>query len=125
MSKKSKSRKITDQIKEKRLRGLFEKLDDDFDGYISSQKINILEVNNEIIDIITPLLLRIEDKALILNFRQFCECIEDFSKSLSVEERNVLFGPVKSAYHNHEEINSFRPNLNSKSLQICDTNNRS
>ena len=125
VKKKSKSRRITDQIKEKRLRTLFEKLDDDYDGYISSQKINILEVNNEIIDIITPFLLKIEDKALILNFRQFCECIDDFSKTLSIEERNILFGPVKNTSHNHEAANTFRPNINSKSLQICDETNRS
>ena len=121
--KKSKSRKITDQIKVKRLQTLFEKLDDDNDGYISSQKINILEVSNEIIDIITPLLLKIEDKALILNFRQFWECIDDFSKELNIDERNVLYGPVKN--HHHEEQISFNPNINSKSNQICDSINRS
>lgn len=60
-----------EKIKNERCKELFEKLDDDKDGYISAQKIDILEISNEVIDLITPLLLQIEKRALILNFTQF------------------------------------------------------
>lgn len=42
IQKRSKSRKIMDKIKAERCKDLFTKLDDDGDGYISSQKIDIL-----------------------------------------------------------------------------------
>ena len=69
--RKSRSKQIMEKVKYQRLKELFEKLDDDQDGYISAEKIDILEVSNRIIDIITPFLLEIESKALILNFEQF------------------------------------------------------
>lgn len=98
----TKSRNIMDQIKIKRCQELFEKLDDDEDGYISAQKIDILQVSNQIIDIITPFLLEIESKALILNFEQFMEALTKFSKNLTLEEKNILFGPKKTLDYSHK-----------------------
>lgn len=116
--KRSKSKKIINTVRKQRCKELFSKLDDDNDGYISAHKIDILNVDNKIIDLITPILLKIEKRALILNFEQFCETLEEFAKKLTVEERNLLFGPTKTISHNHEEPNTFRPRLNSKSMQI-------
>lgn len=43
-------------------------MDDDTDGLISSQKIDITSLSNTVIDILTPILLEIEDRNLILDF---------------------------------------------------------
>jgi hypothetical protein len=95
--KRSRSRLIMEKIKSQRCRELFNKLDDDNDGYISAQKIDILHVDNYIIDLITPFLLDIESKALILNFEQFLEALTKFSKkNLTLDEKNALFGPKKT-----------------------------
>lgn len=44
-----------------KLLSLFELLDSDYDGYISSQKIDISKLSNETLDVLTPLLLKIEE----------------------------------------------------------------
>lgn len=94
--KRSRSRKLVDKIKAHRIKELFIKLDDDQDGVISAQKIDILGVSNEVIDIITPFLLEIEEKSLVLNYKQFSRMLNDFSKSLNIDEKNILFGPSKA-----------------------------
>jgi hypothetical protein len=94
--KRSRSRKLVDKIKAQRIKELFTKLDDDKDGYISAQQIDILGVSNEVIDIITPFLLTIEEKSLVLNYKQFSQLLTDFSKDLNIDEKNILFGPTKS-----------------------------
>lgn len=114
---RSKSRIIMQKIKVQRCKDLFEILDSDQDGRISSQKIDILGVSNEIIDIITPLLLKIEQKALILNYSDFYELLSSFSKNLKTELRKVLFGPIKQI-KSKDVLNTFRPRLNSKSMHI-------
>lgn len=94
-----------EKVKVQRCRELFDQLDDDNDGYISAQKIDILHVNNYIIDIITPYLLEIESKGLILNFEQFLESISKFAdKYLSLDEKNSLFGP-KKLFENGSKMN--------------------
>ena len=55
-----KSTRILDQIKQTRMREIFELIDDDRDGMISPQHIDITTLPNSIIDIITPVLLEIE-----------------------------------------------------------------
>ena len=57
-----KSHKIMDQIKETWMWEIFDLIDDDEDGYISPQHIDITTLPNNIIDIITPVLLEIEQE---------------------------------------------------------------
>lgn len=117
---RSKSRKIMQKIKVQRCRDLFEKLDNDQDGYISSQKIDILGVSNDIIDLITPLLLKIEQKELILDYSQFYDILDRFARNLTIDQKNLLFGPTKQLT-SRDVMNTFRPRINSKSMHICES----
>lgn len=117
---RSKSRKIMQKVKIQRCTDLFQKLDNDQDGYISSQKIDILGVSNDIIDLITPLLLRIEQKELILDYSQFYDILDKFSKNLTIDQKNLLFGPTKQLT-SRDVMNTFRPRINSKSMHICES----
>lgn len=116
--KRSNSSKIMQKIKIQRCKDLFKKLDDDQDGYISSQKIDILKVSNEIIDIITPLLLKIEEKGLILNYPQFYEMLTIFSRNLNVEEKSILFGQRKTMAKTQDFSKPLTTRVNSKSLHL-------
>ena len=82
-----------DQIKETWMWEIFDLIDDDEDGYISPQHIDITTLPNNIIDIITPVLLEIEQEQLTLDHEKFCELLEDLISTLTVEERNILVGP--------------------------------
>lgn len=77
-------------------------------------------MSNDIIDIITPLLLQIEKRGLILNYSQFLDMLNDFSKNLSLDEKNTLFGPNKHIIQSKEVV-TFRPRLNSKSIHLCES----
>lgn len=62
-----KSIEINSQIQEKRIREIFTLIDDDGDGLISSQRIDITQLDNTIIDILTPCFYKIEEENLTLN----------------------------------------------------------
>ncbi|CAI2385993.1 unnamed protein product [Moneuplotes crassus] len=104
---RSKSSKIMQKIRAKRCKELFDKLDSDKDGLISSEKIDILQVSNEIIDIITPFLLEIEDKQLELDYSQFYTMIIQFGKSLNIDEKNALFGRARAVNRNTDATSTF------------------
>jgi hypothetical protein len=108
------------KIKVQRCKDLFETLDSDQDGYVSSQKIDISGVSNDIIDIITPLLLKLEQEALVLNYSDFYELLNGFAKNLKTEHMKVLFGPTKQI-KSKDVLNTFRPRLNSKSMHNGET----
>ncbi len=60
------------EIREKQMRMLFYKLDsDDFDGFISYEKIEISQLTNDEIDVLTDFLMEIEEKQLTLDFETF------------------------------------------------------
>jgi len=55
-------------------------------------------LSNEIIDILTPVLLEIEDNQLIIDFHQFAFICEKYLKGINVEERNKIIGPKRQIF---------------------------
>ena len=78
-----------------RLRDLFELLDSDYNELISAQRIDISRLSVKTVELITPLLLAIEEYRRDLNFEQFVELAELKLAHLTVEERNFLLGPKR------------------------------
>ena len=70
-------------------------MDSDKDGQISADHIDISELSNDIIDIITPLLLKIEKEKLHLDISEFEKLISKFVEKLNVDSRNKLIGPKR------------------------------
>jgi len=89
------SKSIRDHLKHKRLEKMFNTLDSDHDGLISSNKISITEFSLSDIDLITPLLLKIEQIGEEINLQKFIELAEEFLMTISVSERTYLTGPVR------------------------------
>lgn len=118
-----KSEKILLKLHKRKLADLFEMMDSDYDGFISAQKINIADLSNQLLDILTPLLLKIEEHSLVLNFEQFTEIVLEFSKILSISDKNILLGPERDLYKSPCEEPSFTPMLTENTREIMKFSN--
>ena len=78
-------------------------------------KINILSLDSQTIDLITPLLLVIEREDLVLDIEAFFDLCEGFLKDLDVTSRNYLIGPIRSHFKNEPEEPTFQPFIDYKS----------
>lgn len=112
------SAKILEKVQKAKLSELFEQLDNDYDGYISAQKIDISKLPNELLDVLTPLLLKIEEHALKLNFDQFVEIVLEFAKRLSLPDKTLLLGQTRELYKSPPEQPSFTPTLSANTKTI-------
>ena len=95
-------------------------MDSDSDGEISVNKINILSLDNQTIDIITPILLQIEENDLTLTLDQFLNLCEQLIHELDVTSKNYLIGPVRSHFKNEPEDPTFTPDISSKSKELAE-----
>ena len=66
------SKEIIYKMKIDRLKNVFDKLDSDADGIISSSKIQLSELDHEILQAITPLLKELQDTGNQITFKDFC-----------------------------------------------------
>lgn len=110
------------QMWTKKIQNLFDTLDSDYDGVISSQKIDISALSNELLDVLTPLLLKIEEYALVLDFDQFLGITLDFWKWLSHPDRTLILGENRetSKYRSAPEEFSHTPHLSDNTRAIVE-----
>ena len=59
-------------------------IDDDGDGLISSQKIDITQLDDTIIDILTPCFYIIEEKQMVVGQDKFREMVHEIIPTLNV-----------------------------------------
>ena len=120
-SKKNlKSDKILLKSHKAKLAKIFEMLDSDYDGYISAQKVDLSQLSNEILDILTPLLLKIEEHSLNIDFDQFVDIVLEFSQHLSITEKNILLGPDRELLRSPPEEHPFKPELSANTKAIIE-----
>ncbi|CAI2385688.1 unnamed protein product [Moneuplotes crassus] len=112
------SKKILSKTHTNKLVKIFEALDSDEDGYISAQKIELSNLSNKILDVITPLLLKIEEHELNINFEQFANIVLEFAQSLSVTDRNTILGPEREPLKCPPEQPTFAPELSANTRAI-------
>lgn len=112
------SKKILSKAHAAKLAKIFEALDSDDDGYISAQKIELSNLSNKILDVITPLLLKIEEHELNINFEQFANIVLEFSQSLSVTDRNTILGAERESLRSPPEQPTFAPELSANTRAI-------
>lgn len=68
-------------------------MDNDHDGMIDQHRIDLSLIDNDVLDVLTPLLLSIENQKLQINFSDFLEMVDNYLPQLNVEQRNSLIGP--------------------------------
>ena len=115
-----KSNIILFKVWTRKLQDLFELLDNDYDGYISSHKIDISGLSNELLDVLTPLLLKIEEHQLVLDFDKFVEITLEFSKCLTLPDKTLLLGAERELFKSPPEAHPFTPNLTENTRAIVE-----
>jgi hypothetical protein len=65
------SDRLISSIREQRMDEIFRLLDSDCDGEISTYKVDLSQLNNDIIEVLENLFVEIEEKALVLNLKTF------------------------------------------------------
>ncbi|CAG9329273.1 unnamed protein product [Blepharisma stoltei] len=85
------SKAIYKQFKEKQYEKLFNILDSDRDGHISSEHINKENLDQKIMHILTPFFTDLDCSNEVLNFHKFIAKLEDFMKQMTIEERAQIF----------------------------------
>lgn len=117
-----KSEKILLKMQRNILKTLFDHLDHDYDGYISAHKIDISNISNELLDVLTPLLLKIEEHSLQLDFEQFWEIVLEFSKSLPLTDKEILLGAERNYLKSPPQQFSFQPELTANTRALAHQN---
>lgn len=75
----------------KRLAWLFSELDSDQDGFISPKRISIDSINEEILEVIIPVLFEMEEMGIELNLMDFRNAIKNLHPSLNAHQKSILY----------------------------------
>jgi hypothetical protein len=86
------STKIVDNILNRQIADMFTLLDSDMDGMISANRIEIAKLEPKKLEMLTPLLVEMEDLNLELDSENFTEAVKRLSKGLSIPEKDYLLG---------------------------------
>ena len=92
--------KIFEKFREKQYMKLFRLLDSDRDGKISASTIAFEELDQKLIDTLSPFLQWLQHLGSEVDYDQFAVLIEEFAKKLTVEERAVLLRREKKEEEN-------------------------
>lgn len=101
---------------------LFNQLDSDGDGYISPQNIDIDHISNEVIELIKPILIEMDENNCMVDFEAFYLSTLHLMQTLSIAERDELFHSFKSKWEERKsKVEQFehKPQINERSAKIA------
>lgn len=119
-----KSQKMTDKIidktKREKMNDVFDLLDSDSDGLISSKRIDIETIPGEVLEVFTPLLQEMEDIAQTLDRDEFVEAALRLYQTLNVADKNIILTFKKNQdfgmYKLSNDDCTFKPEICKKSV---------
>ncbi|CDW83846.1 UNKNOWN [Stylonychia lemnae] len=120
----NKSQKMIENRQRNSLQELFWALDSDNDGLISSDKIDLGQLSNKALDILTNFLVSMEERRLVLDFETFLILINQVLQNLSLVDRDELLAPkqkVKEIKNHH----SFKPQISERSHKLANKRSQS
>jgi hypothetical protein len=87
------------QAERKRLKNIFDKMDSDYDGEISAEKIKLEDLTNEELDCLTPFLIYLENTGANVDLDLFYQLIKDpyFRKNLNINQKHQLRDRISEA----------------------------
>ena len=113
----------TDMLEDKKkyiLGNVFEVLDNDSDGFVSSGQCDFGALNTELRNIFKPLIDEIEEKNVRLNREEFIDCSLRLYKRLTPTQRGFLIETGKVSIRRAEdESYSFRPSISLRSQELA------
>lgn len=86
------SSKIVENILNRQISEMFALFDSDLDGMISANRIDITRLDPKKLEMLTPLLVEMEDVNLELDLGNFTEAVKRLLKGLSIPEKDYLLG---------------------------------
>ena len=109
------SDKIVQQTKIQKLEFIFEKLDSDHDGWISSEKIDLKAIQANLVRIMKPLLEELEMLNEPLNKEEFIDACSRLYDTLNTQDKAVImrFGRLERS-NSRPGSCTFKPNLQKK-----------
>eukprot|EP00828_Plagiopyla_frontata_P024140 TRINITY_DN30821_c0_g1_i1.p2 TRINITY_DN30821_c0_g1~~TRINITY_DN30821_c0_g1_i1.p2 ORF type:complete len:193 (-),score=29.12 TRINITY_DN30821_c0_g1_i1:34-612(-) len=102
------------------MKQIFEQFDSDGDGQISSKNIDISQIPNQILELLTPLLYELDEISESLNFEEFLQAVERLLKTFTINQKHQLLKYAqekKKAYVDSQC--TFKPKINKKSREIA------
>ena len=99
-NKENNTKKVTDKIvsknKMRAFNNLFNALDSDQDGIISRININIINIENNILNIIQPLLFELKEENLTLNKKEFVTAMNKLFEDISLIQKGEIINKYKT-----------------------------
>ncbi|CDW81029.1 UNKNOWN [Stylonychia lemnae] len=89
------SSSLVNQLRDRKIREIFDKIDSNQDGKIKGNDINICQLRNKEVELLADLFMKIDERKLELNFEQFREMAVKKIQSINIQDRNDFFGPEK------------------------------
>ena len=134
---KSKTNKIVEKQKSMNFSKIFDKLDSDNDGQISAYRIDISSLEPDLLQVLTPLFVEMEELGMNLDREEFIDAATRLYESVSLPEKNILVNrrfrnrsnsarAQSSTYEDSDHSRTlFKPKLNANSLKMAEKINSS
>ena len=90
MHSKRTTNKIVENNKQKTFIEIFNQLDSDGDGIISAYRINIQTLEPDLLQVLSPLFIEMEEMGMTLNLEEFIDATNRLYKSVSLPEKGIL-----------------------------------
>jgi hypothetical protein len=104
LESKLRSDKLLLKLKVKRYSEVFEQLSPDSNGQIFFENINMDSIDHQLLKIIMPLLVELEELNQPLNFEEFIDSMENLLKTLNNIEKNILLGKSKKRLEENPSV---------------------
>lgn len=111
------SQKVFEKFRIKQYKSLFEELDSDNDGQVSAEKINLENIPEKTLEVLSPLLEHLLNSGEMIEFQQFSEHLEELRSHLDLHSRSFLL--KRPDKFERVEIDP-HPKLNSVTLEIAE-----
>lgn len=104
---------------------IFTWLDSDKDGHISADKIDISLLSADLLEVLSPLFMEMEELSQALDAEEFIDAVGRLYDSLSLPQKGILLlKPDKrdrsfSNKRKHDKGHKFQPEINPKSKKLA------
>jgi Ca2+-binding EF-hand superfamily protein len=87
---KTKTNKIVERNKIQQFMNIFQKLDSDGDGQISAYRIDITSLDPELLQVLSPLFVEMEELGMNLDQEEFIDAASRLYETVSLPDKNKL-----------------------------------
>jgi hypothetical protein len=114
---------IVERQKLANFEAIFAQLDSDHDGKISAYRIDITSLEAELLQVLSPLFVEMEEMGMTLNLEEFIDATKRLYKAVSLPEKGVLVKRRRSSSARRSEEETFKPHINHNSRRMASRGN--